>query len=140
MIAYKILYLTIYFVFKRSLSIFHIIQRHFQQVPIDLEFHFQNCKDFLKYFGLYISTAVNAKKRYQDFCLFVYLRSYNDKCKLQFLGTVQSSRSTSYLRTNYFCAKCQIAFQLIFLYTLKVPRKNYVRFWRKNLKRISQSA
>ena len=29
LIAYKILYLTIYFVFKRSLSIFHITQRDF---------------------------------------------------------------------------------------------------------------
>ena len=29
LIAYKILYLTIYFVFKRSLSIFHIIQPYF---------------------------------------------------------------------------------------------------------------
>ena len=66
-----------YFVFKRSLSICHIIQRHFQQVPIDLEFHFQNYKHFLKYFGLYILTTVNTKKRYQEFlfiCLFTKLQ------------------------------------------------------------------
>ena len=29
LMTYKILYLAIYIVFKRSLSIFHVIQRHF---------------------------------------------------------------------------------------------------------------
>ena len=34
LIAYKIIYLTIYFVFKRGLSICHIIQRHFTRCPL----------------------------------------------------------------------------------------------------------
>ena len=42
----------------------------------------------------------------RNFCLFVYLRSYNDKSKFSFLETVQSSRNTSYLRTSHFCVKC----------------------------------
>ena len=142
LIAQKILYLMIYFVFKRILSICHIIQRHFQYVPIDLESHFQNYKYFLKYSGLYILTTVNTKNDTRKFCLFVYLRSYNDKSKFSFLETVQSSRNTSYLRTSHFCAKCQYRFlALIFLYTLeKIPWKNYVRFWKWNLKRTPQSA
>ena len=42
LIAYKIPFLTVYFVFKTSLAICHIIQGYFQQVPIDLGFHFKN--------------------------------------------------------------------------------------------------
>ena len=48
-------------------------------MPIDLEFHFQNYKHFLKYFQLFILTTVNTKNDTRNFCLFVYLRSYNDK-------------------------------------------------------------
>ena len=40
---------------------------------------------------------------------------------------------------SHFCAKCQLA--LIFLYTLgKILWKNYVRFWKWNLKCTLQSA
>ena len=55
-------------------------------MPIDLEFHFQNYKYFPKCFGLYIG-----KNNTRNFCLFVYLRSYNDKSKFSFLETEQSS-------------------------------------------------
>ena len=67
----------IYFIFKKSSSICHIIQQHFQQLPIDLEFHFKNYKHLLKYFQLYIMTTVNKKKQYQEFlfiCLFTKLQ------------------------------------------------------------------
>ena len=62
----------IYFVFKRNCSIFHIMQGHFQQVPIDLGFHFQNQKNFLKYFGPYLLTTVYTKSNTRNFCLFIY--------------------------------------------------------------------
>ena len=143
MIAYKILYVTIYFVFKRSLSVCHIMQRLFQQVSIYFEFRFQNYKYFLKYFGLYIIDYSQYKKKdTRNFCLFVYLRSHNGNSKFSFLETVQSSRNTSYLRTSHFCAKCQNHFlALIFLYTLeKIPWKTYVRFWKRNLKCTPQPA
>ena len=64
LITYKILYLAIYIVFKRSLSICHVIQRHFQLVSIDFGFHFQNQNCFPKYFGFYLLTTVYIKKRY----------------------------------------------------------------------------
>ena len=77
----------------------------------------------------------------RNFCLFSYLRSYNDKSRFSFLQTVQSSRNSSFLRTSQFCVKCQYRFlALIFLYTLKkVTWKNYVMFWKWNLKRTPQS-
>ena len=132
----------IYFVFKRNCSIFDIIQGHFQQVPIDLEFNFQNYKQFLKFFGLLIQTTVYTKKEYEEF-LFVclHLRSYNDKSKFSFVETVQSSHNIPYLRTSHICAKCQHRFlALIFLYKLeKILSKNYVRFWKWNSKRTPQS-
>ena len=67
----------IYFVFKRNCAIFHIMQGHFQQVPIYLGFHFQNQKHFLKYFGPYLLTTVYTKKQYQKFlfiCLYMRLQ------------------------------------------------------------------
>ena len=58
---------------------------------------------------------INTKDDIRNFCLFVYLRSYNDKSIIKVY--------------------------LIFLYTLeKIPWKNYVRFWKWNLKRTPQSA
>ena len=73
LIAYKILYLTIYFVFKRNLLIFHIIQGHFQKVPIHLRFYFQNCKFFLKYFGVNLLTTAYTKNNTRNFIyLFIY--------------------------------------------------------------------
>ena len=73
MIAYKILYLKVYFVFKRTirLTIRHIMQGHIQQVPVDLSFHFQNCKHFLEYFGFYLLTAIYTEKAILR--IFVYL-------------------------------------------------------------------
>ena len=41
-----------------------------------------------------------------NFYLFVYLQSYNDKSKILFLQTLQSSRNMSHLRTSHFSAKC----------------------------------
>ena len=125
LIAYKMLYLTGYFVSKRSLAICHIIQGHIQQVLIDLGFHFQNCKHFLEYFGFYLLTTVYKKNDTRNFCLFFYFQSYNDKSKFSFLQTVYSRRNTSYLRTRHFYVKCQYRFlALIFLYTLKKKKKN----------------
>ena len=76
MIAYKILYLKVYFVFKRSLTIRHILQGHIQQVPVDLSFHFQNCKHFLEYFVFYVLTAVYTEKAILRIfvCLFAKLQ------------------------------------------------------------------
>ena len=94
------------------------------------------------FWALHIDYSQYEKNDTRNFCLFVYLRSYNDKSKFPFLKTVQSSRNTSYLRTSHFCAKCNYCFlALIFLYTLeKIPWKNCVRFWKWNLKRTPQSA
>ena len=40
---------------------------------------FPKLQTFSETFRLYILTAVNMKKNSRNFCLFVYLRSYNDK-------------------------------------------------------------
>ena len=135
------MYLTICFVIKRNLSICYILQRHFQQAPIDLEFHFKNYTHFLKYFGLYIMTTVNTKTLYQEF-LFICLFKKLQWQKFSFLEAVESSRNTSYLRTNYFYKKCQYCFlALVFLYTSeKILWKNYVMFRKWNLKGTAQSA
>ena len=138
----KILYLVIYFVLKRSLSICHIIQGHFQQVLIDLGFHFQNKIHFHKYFVFYLLTNVYTKNNNRNFCLFVYLQSYNDKSKFSSLQTVPPNQNTWCVNEPFFCK--MLAYRvlaLIFLYTLKkIPWKNYVKFWKWNLKRTSQSA
>ena len=78
----------------------------------------------------------------RDFCLFGSFQSYNGKSKFSFLQTMQSSCNTSYLWTSHFCVKCLYRFlPLIFLYALKkIPWKNYVRFWKWNLKCTPQSA
>ena len=34
------------------------------EMPIDLGLHFQSYKHFLEYFGFYLLTTVNTKKRY----------------------------------------------------------------------------
>ena len=60
-------------------------------------------------------------------CLFVYLRSYNDKSKFSFLQILYSSRNTSYFQTSHFCAKLQYHFlALIFVYTLEKCRGNII--------------
>ena len=56
-------------------------------MPIDFGFHFQNCKRFLKYFGVYLLNAVIQKNDTRNFCLFVYFQSYNNKSKFSFLQT-----------------------------------------------------
>ena len=51
------------------------------------------------------------KKDTRNFCLFVYLRSYNDRSKFSlFLKIVQSSRNTSYLQTSHFLCKMLASF------------------------------
>ena len=118
------------------------MQKHFQQVPIDLALHFQNCKHFLKHFEFYLLTTVSTEKPYQViFLFFIFFQSYNGKSKFSLLQTAQSRSNTSYLRTIHFCIKCQYRFlALILIYTSwyirrkKIPWKNYVRFWKWNLK------
>ena len=82
------------------------------------------------------------KKDTRNFCLFVYLQSYNNKSKFSFIQTVRSSRNLSYLGTSRLCAKCLYRFlALIFLYTLKkVPLKRDVRLWKWKLNRTPQLA
>ena len=62
-IAYKILYLSIYFVLKRNLSIV-IYTGTFLEMAIDLSFHFQNYKHIQEYFGFYLLITVYTKKQY----------------------------------------------------------------------------
>ena len=102
MIAYKILYLTIYFAFKRSSSVFHVIQRHlfFIFIFADLGFHFQNYTHFLDNFGFLLLTTVHTKNDTRNFGLFVYLQSYSNKIKFSFSQTVQSSCNTSYFTSK----------------------------------------
>ena len=137
----KILYLIVYFVFKRNLAIFHITQGYFQQMPIDLGIHFQNCKYFLGYFGFYLLTTIYTKKGYQKFFFIFSFPKLQRQSKFSFLQTVQSRHSTSYLGMSHFSVKCQYCFlALIFLQTLKkILWKNYVRFWKWNLERTPQS-
>ena len=75
-----------YFVLKRSLSICHI----------DLEFHFQNYRHFVEYFGFYLLTTVYIRKNdTRNFCLFMYLSSHIDKSKCSFLLTVKLQHALS---------------------------------------------
>ena len=90
MIAYKILYLTIYFVFKRNNSIFVIIEGHLGAHRFGVSFP-KLYKHSLKYFELYLLTIVYEKNDIRKFCLFVYLGSYNDKSKFSFLQTVHQA-------------------------------------------------
>ena len=98
----------------------------------------------INYFVLWVLPGLQSirKNNTRKFCLFVYLQCYNNKSKFSFSQTVQSSCNTSYLRTNHFCTKCQYRFlAAIFLFTLKkIPWKNYVRFWKWNIKCTPQSA
>ena len=75
-----------------------------------LEFHFQNCRYFLTYFGLYILTTINTKNDTRNFSLFVCLRSYNNKSKFPFLETVPPNRITSCLRMSHFLRKMMVSF------------------------------
>ena len=77
----------------------------------------------------------------RSFCLFGYLRSYNDKSKFSFLETVQSSLNTSYWRTRHFSAIGYYRFLvLISLCTLeKISWTNHGRFWKWSLKNTPQS-
>ena len=95
---------------------------------------------FYKHF--LISKVALPKNDTRNFCLFFHFQSYNGKIKFSFLQTVQSRGNTSYLQTSHFCVKCQYRFLvLIFLYTLKkILWKNYVRFWKWDLKRTPQLA
>ena len=124
--ANKILYLMIYFVFKRSSSICHI-------VPSSIS---KTTNSFWNILGSTYWLQSIRKNDTRNFCLFVYLWSYNDKSKFSLLQKVQSSRNTSYLQTSHFCAKTEYRFlALIFLYALKkIQRKNHVWFWKRNLK------
>ena len=126
-ILHKILYLTIYFIFKRSLSVCHIVQGHSQWVLIDLGCHFQNCKHFLEYFGFYL---------YQQ--LLFILQSYNDKSKFSFLQTVQAGRNTSYLPMSNFCAKCWYLARPP--YFEKITVEKLFKVLEMNLKCTSQSS
>ena len=69
------------------------------------------------------------KSNTRNFCLFVYFRSYNDK---------RCSQSATHLicEPAIFAQSDSIVYlALIFLYTLtKNSWKNYVRFWKWNLK------
>ena len=62
------------------------------------------------------------------------------KSKFSFLQAIQSSHNTSYFRK--FSCKMLISFfrSNILLHIEKIPWRNYVRFWKWNLKRTSQSA
>ena len=62
------------------------------------------------FWALHNNYSQYKKSDTRNFCLFVYLRSYNDKSKFLFLETLQSSHNTSYLRTSHFCGKCQYRF------------------------------
>ena len=135
----KTLILTIYFVLKRSHQLFILYRdifsrRHGFGVP------FPKLKNFFEIFRVLPNGYSLRKNHTRNFCLFVYLRSYNDKSKFSFLQTVQSRRNTSFLRTIHFLTKCYYRFlALIFLCTLKkILRKNYVRLWKWNLKRTPQ--
>ena len=106
----------VYFVFKGRLAVCHIIQGHFQQVPIDFGSQFQNCKRFLEYFGFCLLNTVYTKKQHQ--------KNFHFYKQCMF-----------YLGMSHFCIKCQYCFLAqIFLYTLKKNlSKKYVRFWKWNL-------
>ena len=84
LIAYKILYLTVCFVLKRSLAICHITQGHFSRCPL-IWIPFPELQIFSRIFWvLPIEHKSIRKSDTWNFCLFGYFQSYNDKSKFLF--------------------------------------------------------
>ena len=81
-------------------------------------------------------TTVYTKNCTRDFCLFVYLQSYNNKSKFSVLQTVQSNRNTFYLRTSRFLRKNLAWFfsSQIFLYIEKNPVEKLCKVMKMDLK------
>ena len=50
------------------------------------------------------------KNETRNFCLFVYMRSYNEKSKFLFLETVQLSRNTSFFGNESCLRKMTVSF------------------------------
>ena len=77
----------------------------------------------------------------RNFCLFVYLRSYIDKSRFSFFTNSAIKPQLVLLANEPFLRKILVSFlALIFPYTSeRIPGKNYVEFWKWNLKRTPQS-
>ena len=101
------------------MSICHIIQINFLGSS-RLGVPFSKLQNFS---GIFLVLPIDYslyEKNTRNFCLFVYLQSYNHKSKFLFLQAVQLSHDTSYIWTSHFCVKCWNCFlALMFLHTLK---------------------
>ena len=140
--AYKILYLAIHAVFKRNLINFSYYIVTFQQIPIDLGFHFQNQKHFPEYFGFYLLTTIYMKKKILGIYFFI--------CEVKKIkANFRSYKQFSLAETRLICERVIFPknasqyrlLALIFPCILKkIPWKNYVRFWTWNFKHTPQLA
>ena len=108
---------------------------------IDLEFHFQNYKHFLEYFEFYLLTTVYTKKTIPNFCLFVCLRSCNDKNKFSFLKKSTVKPQHVLFANEPFLRKMLVSFfsSNILLYIEKNSVEKSCRVLEMELKSTPQS-
>ena len=134
-IWYIYIYIYIYIVFKRSLSICHIMRVIFSRCPFICHSISKTAITFLNILDSTIDYSLQKKMYTRNFCLFAYFQSCNNKIKFLLIQTLQSSGKMSYLHKS-FCTKrwwYPILFYPIPLHIEKALWKNYVRFWKMEL-------
>ena len=106
-------------------------------MPIDLEFHFQNWKHFLEYFGFYLLTTIYIKKNdARSFCLFVYFQSYNNKSKnFVFINCAVKKQHVLYANKEFLHKVLVLYFSSnIHLYIEKNPMEKLYKILEMKLK------
>ena len=103
------------FVFKRSLSICYVTQGHFQQVPVDLGFHFQNCEYFLGYFTFFLLTIIYMNKAILRIFVYLFICKVTT-IKVNFCFQKQCSQTVTRLicESAIFAQNAIIVFQLYY--------------------------
>ena len=132
--AYEILYLKVYFVFKRSSAIFHILQGYF--CPLIWDSIFKTANTIWNILG-----SAYWLQSMQKIILgtFVYLfipKIYSVKTKFSVLQTVQLRCYTFYWLTSQFCFFFWLSYSS--KHWKKSCENNYIRFWKWKLKRTPQ--
>ena len=110
------------------------MQEYFQQVFIDLGFHFQSWKLFLDYFRFQLLTTAYKEIRYQKlFCLLIPIVK-TTKLNLVFTNSAVKMQHVLFGSEPFLCKTLVLFFFIsnIPLYIERTLWKNYVRKW--NLK------
>ena len=104
-IAYKILCLMVYFVFKRSLLFFILYRDIVGRCSLIWGSISKTANILWNILGSTYWLQSLRKSDTRNFCSFVYFQSYNGKSKFSILQSVQSSCNTYYLWISHFCTK-----------------------------------